>query len=103
MAAQPKPKIVSQVCSLCGLDWKAHGKAPTTETCISLLLAEVRSLNAQLAHRHAARPLPYPYPDWPYRGYPYYGRNTWMSSTTNPVSASYSPSLALVTLKPVAT
>ncbi len=69
----PRPKIVKQVCSLCGLDWKDHGKAPTAETCVKLLLDEVRSLNAQLAHRPAYPvsrpfipwPVPYPRPYWP--------------------------------------
>jgi hypothetical protein len=68
----PRPKIVKQVCSLCGLDWKDHGKAPTAETCVKLLLDEVRSLNAQIAVRprpysqpFIPYPVPYPRPYWP--------------------------------------
>lgn len=48
---KPTARVVSEVCSLCGLDWKRHGDAPTVETCVELLLAEVRALNAQVAHR----------------------------------------------------
>lgn len=72
MSAKPSPKVVIEVCTLCGLDWQRHGKEPTAETCVALLLDEVRSLNAQLAHRPILRPLPaflpnpiYPRPYWP--------------------------------------
>ncbi len=65
----PKPKVVKEVCSLCGLDWKGHGRNPTAETCVKLLLDEVSSLNAQLAVRPFSRPYPYPVPT-PYPVYP---------------------------------
>ncbi|MGH2835771.1 MAG: hypothetical protein ACRDUT_00020 [Mycobacterium sp.] len=47
MSSKPTPVVVSEVCSLCGLDWRRHGKNQTSEKCIELLLAEVRALNAQ--------------------------------------------------------
>lgn len=75
MPRKPTPKVVSEVCSLCGLDWNLHGANPTTETCIKLLLGEVRSLNARLAHRPIVQPInipvwprpwPRPWPSGPY-------------------------------------
>lgn len=81
--APPKPKVVSEVCSLCGLDWKLHGKTPTAETCVGLLLNEVRSLNAQLSVRPIMQPIPYPAP------YPVYPRplwTTWSGVATNGAS-----------------
>lgn len=62
---KPEPRVTSRVCSLCGLDWKRHGKAPTTETCIKLLRGEVRALNSQLPHRPAIVTIPRPYPAYP--------------------------------------
>jgi hypothetical protein len=82
-APTPAPVVTARVCSLCGIDWKRHGKSPTTEKCIELLLAEVRSLNAQLAHRPIMRPLPYPVPTpypVPWRPAPW--REPWVYSTT---------------------
>ncbi len=77
MSAAPEPVIVSEVCSLCGLDWKRHGKKPTSEKCVELLLDEVRRLNAQLAHRPIVRPyLPQPYPV-PIRPYYPWWQSTW--------------------------
>jgi hypothetical protein len=84
MARKPTPKVVSEVCSLCGLDWNLHGAEPTTETCIALLLDEINSLNARLAQRPYIQPInipvyPRPWPrPWPYS--PYYG-STWSSGT----------------------
>lgn len=93
---KPQPRVTARVCSLCGLDWKLHGKSPTTETCIDLLLAEVRSLNAQLAVRPYARPLPYPVP-YP-KPYPVYPRPwyPWWSTTAVPynTSGSYTPAVS---------
>jgi len=37
----PEPKPTAIVCSVCGLEWKRHGKTPTLEKCIELLKAEV--------------------------------------------------------------
>ena len=92
MAAKrkPEPRVVSEVCSLCGLDWELHGKEPTTETCIELLLAEVRSLNAQLASRPYARPWPVPYPQ-PYPvPYPIYPRPVYPTITWSGAQSSTS-------------
>lgn len=75
--AKPEPRVISEVCSLCGLDWKRHGKSPTSEKCVSLLLDEVRALNAQLASRPAVPwVMPHPYPV-PYRPFSPWWQNTW--------------------------
>jgi hypothetical protein len=71
MPRKPTPKVVSEVCSLCGLDWSLHGANPTTETCIGLLLDEVRSLNARLAVRPISYPQPLPVIPWQPRPWPY--------------------------------
>ena len=100
MPRKPTPKVVSEVCSLCGLDWELHGASPTTETCIKLLLDEVSSLNARLAHRPIVQPISFPmYPapysrPWPYG--PYYGNTR--SGTVN-VSSSYTPAMSNATLR----
>lgn len=94
---KPTPRVVSQVCSLCGLDWDLHGTAPTAETCIKLLLDEVSSLNAQLATRPYSRPLPYvpvtPWPVTPWRPYwpTWYttGINYSANSTVSPQPINY--------------
>lgn len=39
--AKPEPIVTSTVCSLCGLDWDAHGDKPTALKCIELLRAEL--------------------------------------------------------------
>ena len=75
MSSKPTPVVVTEVCSLCGLDWRRHGKNPTSEKCIELLLAEVRALNAQLAVRPISYPVPYPQP-YPV---PYPVRPVWPS------------------------
>lgn len=78
---KPQPRVVSEVCSLCGLDWKRHGKTPTTETCIELLLDEVRSLNARIAAQPISRPYPYPVPypqPYPVPRYPW---SPWWGTT----------------------
>lgn len=85
--ARPTPRVVSEVCSLCGLDWKDHGKNPTAETCVKLLLDEVSSLNARIA----VRPIinnPYPYVPVPYPVYPrpYYPQ--WYTTWGGSISAS---------------
>lgn len=87
-AAVPKPKIVSQVCSVCGLDWELHGEEPTTETCVKLLLDEIAIANKALA---ASRNINiYPPMVVPYRTYypPWYQGNTWTVSGGTMVSAS---------------
>ncbi len=66
---KPEPRVIYEVCSLCGLDWKRHGKNPTAEKCVTLLLDEVRSLNAQIATRPLIQPLPYPVPYRPFTPY----------------------------------
>jgi hypothetical protein len=90
---KPESRIVSEVCSLCGLDWKRHGKAPTSEKCVELLLEEILSLNAQLAHRPYVQPLPYPvpYPTVPWRP-PFYSGPYW--STAVGKTAGYTPGLS---------
>lgn len=96
MSAKPEPRIVSEVCSLCGLDWKRHGKNPTAEKCVSLLLDEVRSLNARLATRPFAYPLPYPQPV-PYNPRPWvypWWQKTWGNQYTYASNAtSHTPQL----------
>lgn len=72
---KPTPKTVKQVCTLCGLDWGRHGENPTTDTCVALLLEEIKSLNAQLAHRPISYPVVQPIirpyaPYWPNPLYP---------------------------------
>lgn len=98
MAKKPSPRVVTEVCSLCGLDWKRHGTVPTSDKCVELLLAEVRSLNDQLASRPYAQPYPiYPVNPYPYR--PWYGTfgNGWQTitvgSSTPGVFTSHSPTL----------
>jgi hypothetical protein len=90
---KPQPRVTARVCSLCGLEWELHGTKPTTETCIELLLAEVRSLNAQLAVRPYARPypVPRPYPVYP-RPWPIspYWQTTW-SNTSGTGTPAISP------------
>jgi hypothetical protein len=89
MSAKPKPKVVSEICSLCGLDWKLHGKEPTTETCIGLLAAEVRRLEAALAVRPLTYPVPYPAP-YPVPYYPRpYPVSPWRWGTSNLPSITY--------------
>jgi len=103
--ATPKPRVVSEVCSLCGLDWKLHGKKPTTETCIKLLLDEVSALNAQLAVRRpysfpVPYPQPYPVPIRPW--YPYWS-GTYLSNISGGQTqinyASHTPQVSNATPK----
>lgn len=105
----PKPVVTARVCSLCGLDWKRHGKNPTADKCIELLLAEVRSLNAQLAVRPIPYaqpwpipyPRPYPVPILPARPYPIYP--TWSSGAVSASSANATlPSAALAQPRAIA-
>lgn len=73
MNLKPHPIVVSQVCSLCGLDWPRHGDSPTGKTCIDLLKADLQTARVQLAHRPFVQPIPYvPWPRWPQHptGYP---------------------------------
>lgn len=42
---KPEARVVSEVCSMCGLDWKRHGRTPTTETCIRLLASDLAAAN----------------------------------------------------------
>lgn len=86
-AKKPAPKVTKEVCTLCGLDWDKHGDSPTTDTCVELLLGEIRSLNAQLAHRPLiGRPIIqpiYPYPNPyvpPVPSRPYWGTTTGTNS-----------------------
>jgi hypothetical protein len=82
VSAKPQPRVITEVCSLCGLDWKRHGKEPTSDKCIELLLQEVRSLNAQLASRPYVQPIPYPLPYLP-RPYPRpWWQQTWGNQYT---------------------
>lgn len=78
--AKPTPKVVSEVCSLCGLDWALHGKAPTAETCVKLLLDEVSALNARLAHRPFVLDRPYIIPSIPRPYYPHWYTSWQVSS-----------------------
>lgn len=101
---KPEPRVTSRVCSLCGLDWKRHGKAPTTETCIQLLLGEVRALNAQLAHRPAIITIPRPYPvypqpfGWPQR--PQWGNSGGLAGIALNLGAQSSSSARPLALNP---
>lgn len=88
---KPEPQVVSTICSLCGLDWERHGAEPTSETCIELLLGEVRSLNAQLAARPIVQPIGYPLPV-PYpRTYPvpYYRSPWWWNNSGTTITTAY--------------
>jgi hypothetical protein len=50
---KPQPVNKTVVCSICGLDWEKHGKAPTMEKCVALLKAELakRTLPNQFYHQ----------------------------------------------------
>lgn len=93
--AAPRPKHTRTVCSLCGLDWHRHGDKPSAETCVRLLLDEVRSLNAQLAHRPLVQPYAYPVPAYPRPYWP-----TWYSNTSGNAVAggSYTQSATASTI-----
>lgn len=56
---KPQPVVVKILCSLCDLDWPAHGDKPTTEDCIRLLKQELsrRPRPYQQFFQHQ----PYPY------------------------------------------
>lgn len=47
VAKKPAPRTVSEVCTVCGLDWKRHGTNPSIEKCVTLLVAEVQSLRVR--------------------------------------------------------
>ena len=91
--AKPHARVVSEVCSLCGLDWKRHSKEPTAEGCVKLLLDEVRSLHAQIATRPLIVNNPVPMPYYPRTYYPLWYTSgasastslgsTWQTSTTS--------------------
>lgn len=103
--AKPEPKIVSEVCSLCGLDWDLHGKNPTSEVCVKLLLDEVSSLNARLAHRPISYHIPYPapYPVYPRPYYPHWYSTTWGGNSNLSVSGNQTASYtSLSSLSPQA-
>lgn len=80
----PTPKHVETICSVCGLDWKRHGKAPTLETCVELLKKELAAKPAPVQPIPMPYPVPYPispqpYPR-PYRPWPNYpGGPSWIS------------------------
>lgn len=76
-ARKPTPRVVTEVCSICGLDWSLHGDEPTTETCVELLLHEVQQLNRQLAARPIVQPISYPVPVPSPRPWPVPYRPTW--------------------------
>lgn len=84
--AHPKPRIVKEVCSVCGLDWRRHGKEPTLETCVRPLLDEVRDKERALAARPLVVDRSYPYPVSPRPYWPHW-YTTWRGST---ISASSS-------------
>jgi hypothetical protein len=103
--AKPEARIVSEVCSLCGIDWHLHGPEPTTDTCISLLAAEVARLRAQLAARPIGYPLPYPVPAVPpWRPWGPYWQTTWntVSGPRTPMFAPNTPTSGNWTPRPVA-
>ena len=83
----PKPVVVKTICSMCGLDWDAHGDSPTTEDCIRLLKAEIDKKPSGCTHYHY---------DWWYRyGWtpnttPYvYPQITWTSGANTGTTAIY--------------
>lgn len=57
MGLKPHPVVVSQECSVCGLEWSRHGDSPTAKTCIDLLRADVSAARIQLANRPYAQPI----------------------------------------------
>lgn len=59
MGLKPHPVVVSQECSVCGLEWSRHGDSPTAKTCIDLLRADVSAARIQLANRPYAQPIPF--------------------------------------------
>lgn len=54
---KPEPVSVETQCSVCGLDWKLHGKTPTLEDCIRVLKAEL----SKRALYPTVVPNPFPY------------------------------------------
>jgi hypothetical protein len=101
MPAKPQPRVVSEVCTLCGLDWKRHGEKPTSEDCVKLLLEEVRALQGQLASCPYLQPyiVPQPIPVYP-RPWPLpWWQSTWgntYSYTAN--STARTPQLSTMSL-----
>lgn len=82
--AKPTPVVVTEVCSMCGLDWQRHGDKPTTEDCIRLLKAEL-----------ASRPVAVPFTVRPWWDYP---QVTWTSPTTTVYSTkTHTPALPEIT------
>lgn len=71
VAPKPEPVAVQTICSMCGLDWKRHGRNPTTEDCIRLLKQELASRPVTPTVAPYV-PVPYPYPV-PVPRRPYYG------------------------------
>lgn len=76
---RPQPVVVTVLCSLCDLSWDAHGEKPTTEDCIRLLKAELRS---------RPKPIPYWYNTPVWNGL-YASTNTLTASASNPGSITY--------------
>lgn len=74
MSVKPEPKVIRVVCSLCDLEWNAHGEDPTTENCIRLLKAE-------LAHR------PYTNYQYIYQRLPNYPAIGYPAINTNPATS----------------
>jgi hypothetical protein len=67
---KPEPVAVETICSVCGLDWDAHGADPTTDDCIRLLKEE---LAAEIARKPIAVPIQVPVPVYPKRVPWYWG------------------------------
>jgi hypothetical protein len=103
-ATKPEPVAVSTVCSLCGLDWKGHGRNPTTVDCIRLLKKELANQPISVPRPY---PLPYPVPyPRPYREpwygeRPYYGVSKIDCGTTTHNETTQTPALAEIAPKAV--
>lgn len=70
VAKKPEARVVSEVCSMCGLDWARHGAKPTTETCIRLLASDLAAANERANRVPYSYPVPYPVYPRPFMSYP---------------------------------
>lgn len=76
---KPEPVVIQTICSMCQLDWAAHGEDPTTEDCIRLLKVEL----AMAKRRVVINQPPVVYPP-PGRLYPVWGLGTSVQPCASP-------------------
>ena len=93
--SKPAPVAVETICSVCGLDWDAHGDAPTTDDCIRLLK---EALAEEIKRKPVTVPIQVPVPVYPrpwvrpyyweqwYGEHPYKGNQIYCKSGTTETS-----------------